>query len=102
MASLVKTRLGKAVKVLRGMSRMSEERLVKARLGKAAVVWYVEARCSMLRQIVEWRAMLRQSCLGSASRVVVWQSRQVQMRQSMDWRGGAVEARKTINKSERR
>ena len=50
VASLVKTRLGKAVKVLRGMSRLSEERLVKARLSKAAGVWHVEARCSMLRR----------------------------------------------------
>ena len=62
MASLVKTRLGKAVKVLRGMSRLSEERLVRARLSKAVGVWHVEARCSMLRQIVEWRVMSRQSC----------------------------------------
>ena len=53
MASLVKTRLGKAVKVLRGMSRLSEERLVRARLSKAVGVWHVEARCSMSRQIVE-------------------------------------------------
>ena len=50
MASLAKTRLGKAVKVLRGMSRLSEERLVRARLSKAVGVWHVEARCSMLRQ----------------------------------------------------
>ena len=52
VASLVKTRLGKAVKALWGMSRLSEERLVKARLSKAVGVWHVEARCSMLRQIV--------------------------------------------------
>ena len=49
VASLVKTRLGKAVKVLRGMSRLSEERLVRARLSKAVGVWHVEARCVMLR-----------------------------------------------------
>ena len=49
MASLVKTRLGKAVKALRGMSRLSEERLVRARLGKAAGVWHVEVSCSMSR-----------------------------------------------------
>jgi hypothetical protein len=42
--------LGKAVKVLRGMSRLSEARLVRARLSKAVGVWHVEARCSMLRQ----------------------------------------------------
>ena len=53
VASLVKTRLGKAVKALRGMPRLSEERLVKARLNKAVGVWHVEARCSMSRQIVE-------------------------------------------------
>lgn len=35
LSRLVKTRLGKAVKVLRGMSRLIEERLVRARLGKA-------------------------------------------------------------------
>ena len=49
MASLVKTRLGEAVKALRGMSRPSEERLVRARLSKAVGVWHVEAGCSMSR-----------------------------------------------------
>ena len=72
---------GGAVKALRGMSRQSEERLVRARLSKAAGVWHVEARCIMLRRISEWRVMSRQSCLGSASRVVAWQLRQVRLRQ---------------------
>lgn len=72
------------------MSRLSEERLVRTWLGKAAGVWHVEASCSMSRQIVEWRVMSRQSCLGSASREVAWQSRQGQKRQGIDWRGRAV------------
>ena len=118
VAGLVKARLGKAVKALRGMSRSSEERLVRARLGKAVGVWHVEASCSMSRRTSEWRVVSRQSCLGSASRVVAWQSRlcgachgqlwwawfgwvgqsrQVQMRQGMDWCGRAVTAWETIN-----
>ena len=68
--------------------------------------------------VMEWCGMVGQSCLGSVSRVVVWQSRQAdarygqlwwawfgwvrqsrqgQMRQSMDWRGRAVTAWETIN-----
>lgn len=50
-----------AVKALRGMSRLSEERLVKAWLGEAAGVWHVEVGCSMSRRIMEWRVMSRQS-----------------------------------------
>ena len=85
--------LGKLGPGSHGLLRLVMASLVKTRLGKAVGVLHVEARCSMSRQIVEWRVMLRQSCLGSASRVVAWQSRQVPTRQGESSFGAARQSR---------
>jgi len=45
MASLVKTRLGEAVKVLRGMSRLCDVRLGKVRQSRRCKFWHGEFWC---------------------------------------------------------
>ena len=46
---------------------------------------------------MEWRVVSRQSCLGSASRVVAWQSGRVESRFGVARSGRAVTAWETIN-----
>lgn len=66
---------------------------------------FVEARSSKAveaRSEAAKHGLARQSCLGSASCVVAWQSGCVESRFGMARNGRAVTARETIDKSERR